>query len=69
MTAADSLPMSIAAGLELLAAGEGEQAADQLRSLLGGAPGHAEDLLVLLVERQPPLDQADARRAPRRADC
>ena len=52
--------MSIRVRLQLLAPGEGEQAADQLGALLGGAPGHAEDLLVLRPERQPPLDQADA---------
>src|SRR5205085_1582621 len=49
-----------AGGLELLAAGEGEQAADQVRALLGGAAGHAEDLELVLVERDPPLDQAEA---------
>ena len=47
-------------GLKLLAAGEGEQPADQLGALLGGAAGHAEDLLLLLLERQPALDQAEA---------
>ena len=60
MTAADSRPMSIAGRRELLAPGEGEQPPDQLRALLGGAAGHAEDPALLLVERQPPLDQVEA---------
>ena len=47
-------------GLQRLAAGEGEQPLDQLGALLGGAAGHADDLPVLLLERQPPLDQAEA---------
>ena len=41
--------MSISAGCELLAPGEGEQAADQLGALLGGAAGHAEDPALLLA--------------------
>ncbi len=46
-------------GLEGLAPGEGEQALDQLGALLGGAAGHADDLPVLLLQRQPPLDQPE----------
>ena len=59
MTVAESLPMSTSAGLQLLAAGEGEQPADQLGALLGGVAGHADDLRLLLVQRQPPLDHAE----------
>ena len=52
--------MSTESGCSCLAAGEGEQPPDQLRALLGRAAGHADDLPVLLLERQPALDQAEA---------
>src|SRR5438552_597888 len=46
-------------GQQLLAPREGEQAADQLGALFGRVPGHAEDLLLLVAELDPALDQAD----------
>ena len=45
--------------LEFLAAGEGEQAADEFGALLGRAAGHRNDLLLLVIERNAALDQSD----------
>ena len=69
MTVADSAAMSIARRLQLLAAGEGEQPADQLGALLGGARVMPRILLLLLLQLAPRARSGRARRAPRRADC
>src|SRR5215467_8063886 len=46
--------------LELLASSEGEQPPDQLAPLLGGTLRHAEDLTMILIERDPFVEKAEA---------
>ena len=47
-------------GLELLPASEGEQTADELAALLGGALGHRDDLLLLVGEDPPAFEQTES---------